>query len=637
MKTNYLAIGRSAFLGLTAALFAMLASVASATTYYVDSTGGNDGNAGTTTVSPWKTLSKVSSITYAAGDNILFLKDRQFTGTLTLNGNGSSGSKITIDSYGTGANKPVIIGDETLSRRDLNGAIKLINRSWWVIQNIEVQAPSTNGLCMAQASNVTVQNVDFTNIKYQLQGTAGTFGENGMGITMVDGTLGTYTPCVNVTVNSCTFKKVHNGVWEDSVDNCIVQNCYFSDIHDYSFIWGGNTVGNGHSHPCTNSRFTSNVLTNPSTNTNGWNIMMFGGTDNCYAELNEIRYGRPATASGGVDHQVWDFDTRCLNSYIQYNYTHDNYDALFFNYFLGGATENGGCVYRYNLSVGDAEFRNHPSYTDTYGLQVYNNTFFKFKGTAGRNPIAADLPNATAKNNIYYMNSVLSGTWSNPTGSSNNLYFHATAPAGESGSINADPQLVWGPNPPDGLQITSGSPARNAGTAITNNGGRDWWGNTWTGTSYPGGAADIGANEYTGIARPPKINMALHAAVSTTTSVENWGWFRTCLVDGESNAIGIFPSVSMPGAMGWSSTNYTTATPGTPETIQLDLAVQQTFNKVILFPRNDDTYQGDYFPVDFTIQTSTNNSTWTTQVTQTNYTKPGSSLLDKYRRFWETR
>jgi len=34
------------------------------------------------------------------------MKDRQFSGMLTLNGNGISASKITVDSYGTGTNKP---------------------------------------------------------------------------------------------------------------------------------------------------------------------------------------------------------------------------------------------------------------------------------------------------------------------------------------------------------------------------------------------------------------------------------------------------------------------------------------------------------------------------------------------------
>jgi hypothetical protein len=42
------------------------ASLAGATTYYVDSVGGNDNNNGTSTGTAWQNLTKVNTITFAA-------------------------------------------------------------------------------------------------------------------------------------------------------------------------------------------------------------------------------------------------------------------------------------------------------------------------------------------------------------------------------------------------------------------------------------------------------------------------------------------------------------------------------------------------------------------------------------------
>ena len=42
------------------------------TTYYVDSTSGNDENNGTSENAPWKSLEKVNSTVFQPGDQILF-------------------------------------------------------------------------------------------------------------------------------------------------------------------------------------------------------------------------------------------------------------------------------------------------------------------------------------------------------------------------------------------------------------------------------------------------------------------------------------------------------------------------------------------------------------------------------------
>jgi hypothetical protein len=90
--------------------------------YYISATG-NDSNNGTTTGTPWQTLSKVNSTTFTAGDQILFKKGDSFYGSLTIAYSGNSGNPIIYDSYGTGDN-PIITGFTNItSWTDLGGNI----------------------------------------------------------------------------------------------------------------------------------------------------------------------------------------------------------------------------------------------------------------------------------------------------------------------------------------------------------------------------------------------------------------------------------------------------------------------------------------------------------------------------------
>ena len=88
---------------------------ANATTYYF-SASGNDANDGTSTSTPWKTLSKFNSVfaSKSPGDNFLFNRGDVFYGKIIISRSGSSGLPITIGAYGTGV-KPVITGFTSVS------------------------------------------------------------------------------------------------------------------------------------------------------------------------------------------------------------------------------------------------------------------------------------------------------------------------------------------------------------------------------------------------------------------------------------------------------------------------------------------------------------------------------------------
>src|SRR5687768_7756096 len=73
-----------------------------AATYYVDVTGGNNSNNGTDTATPWQTVSKVNTFTFASGDSVLFKRGETWTFS-SSNDRLVGQSGVTYDAYGTGA------------------------------------------------------------------------------------------------------------------------------------------------------------------------------------------------------------------------------------------------------------------------------------------------------------------------------------------------------------------------------------------------------------------------------------------------------------------------------------------------------------------------------------------------------
>ncbi len=98
---------------LLASMMVFLTYSLNATNYYVSSSG-NDSNAGTSEGAPWKTLAKVNSFTPKPGDQILFKRGDEWSGSITVNASGTSSSQIIYGAYGTG-NEPKIYGSEKIT------------------------------------------------------------------------------------------------------------------------------------------------------------------------------------------------------------------------------------------------------------------------------------------------------------------------------------------------------------------------------------------------------------------------------------------------------------------------------------------------------------------------------------------
>ena len=84
-------------------VFAAWSGLASATTYYVSSSAGSDGNNGTSVSTAWQTIAHVNGQTFQPGDSVLFKRGDVWNESLAPGSSGSSGNPITFDAYGTGA------------------------------------------------------------------------------------------------------------------------------------------------------------------------------------------------------------------------------------------------------------------------------------------------------------------------------------------------------------------------------------------------------------------------------------------------------------------------------------------------------------------------------------------------------
>jgi hypothetical protein len=92
-----------------AALELTMPPVATAATYYVNATGGNDSNDGLSAATAWETMAKVNGSTFAAGDSILLKRGETWRESLVVPSSGTAGNPIRFDAYGTGA-APTITG-----------------------------------------------------------------------------------------------------------------------------------------------------------------------------------------------------------------------------------------------------------------------------------------------------------------------------------------------------------------------------------------------------------------------------------------------------------------------------------------------------------------------------------------------
>lgn len=97
------------------AFLALAFAPAEAVTYYV-AHDGSDTNAGTSSTSPWKSITRMNQARFnlLPGDQILFKRGGTYEGTLEIPLSGTASQHIVVGAYGTG-NAPVISGSKAVT------------------------------------------------------------------------------------------------------------------------------------------------------------------------------------------------------------------------------------------------------------------------------------------------------------------------------------------------------------------------------------------------------------------------------------------------------------------------------------------------------------------------------------------
>jgi serine/threonine protein kinase len=120
--------------------------------------------------------------------------------------------------------------------------------------------------------------------------------------------------------------------------------------------------------------------------------------------------------------------------------------------------------------------------------------------------------------------------------------------------------------------------------------------------------------------RPAPPNLALNKTVYASSDFNSSGWAKAQVTDGSTAS-----SVNLAN-MGWASD--TNPGPDATEYVEVDLGAEEAVDDVTLFPRNDTQLPGACFPLDFTIETSTDGVHFTAMppaVSEQNYSFQGDA------------
>ena len=226
-----------------------------------------------------------------------------------------------------------------------------------------------------------------------------------------------------------------------------------------------------------------------------------------------FQYNEAFDTEPNQDGQAWDADYGDGTVY-QYNYSHNNAGGAVM--FCGGEAINN--IFRYNISQNDFGGIMNPA--GNPDAHVYNNTFYVKEGVDFIRTNMGSGKMVVENNIIYYEgNTPKEEDWFKHTNRwntkyDNNIYYnYKNTPINDSNAITEDPKMVdpgKAPTKPNvgkagyiegeithlrekfaGYKLQKDSPAINRGKAISNNGGKDFFGNPIV------GLPDIGASETT--------------------------------------------------------------------------------------------------------------------------------------------
>lgn len=458
----------------------------------------------------------ISTIELKPGDTVLLKRGLRFSGMLAPKGNGAEGAPIRVGAFGVG--KPPRIDAEG---RHLAGVF-LKNPSYWEVHGLEIT--NTNGkdedqgelfgiYALATGKEGVYRHVYINNCHVH--------DVNGMVAGKLRGGIHVHVKNLKKTIFDdlrITNNRVENvgGVGIGNSSSCggvkiLPEGEQSENLWTRVYV-AGNTVdftgrNNIIARVSKDAVYEHNVLANSSRRDTGHSIFCFN-TDGIKIQYNEA-YGNVGDVTnkdgqGESDRGGFDADYNCVNTFIQYNYSHDNL------WFCGIMKKPGrNYVIRYNISVNDRKgiyFYGFDRSKSVENVHIYNNTHYVRKGldvsvfAEGRTPL-----NSTFENNIFYFEE--KGEWGRmATGINtvfrNNLYYNIEPHSSETHPVEADPGFVRAGFAGQGIDLKTmsalrgyqpkaGSPCINTGITIKDNGGMDI-----LKTAFQSSRTDIGAVEF---------------------------------------------------------------------------------------------------------------------------------------------
>lgn len=307
--------------------------------YFVSSSTGDDNNDGKSEEKPFKTLKKLTEITFKPGDGIFLKSGDTFKESAEFKGDGSAEKPVVITSYGTGA-KPFVESEKDV--------LLFKNRSGWTIDGIAVKISTQaelrsneNGIATQRAiyfeyigdskgkySDISVINCDISGAGYD---------KNNQGVILMAAYSDVeYATITNVKINNNVFHDIGwlgtaTIAWNGAKNGALAIPGVYNNVD----IMGNYFYNIGHlgsyTHGVQKGRFMRNyghdigIYANPEGA--GWGMCGFMtiGTENFDIMYNEFH--SILDANVGFDGVGIDIDWSSSFIRVKYNYTYDCYGS----------------------------------------------------------------------------------------------------------------------------------------------------------------------------------------------------------------------------------------------------------------------------------------------------------------------
>jgi hypothetical protein len=310
---------------------------------------GNDGQAGTTVATAWRTISRVNAATFQPGDRVLFEGGQTFAGSIDLGSNaGTPTHPLVVGSYGRQA--AVITSGTSFGLYAYNTAgievRHLVFRGDGVSTNTQdgvsfyLDAPATNlqylrfdslevsgyrhsGIAVGSWNGTSgYSDVRITNCQTHANGETGIATYAEALAAHHDWYVGNCQAFDNSGLANVTYTNTGSGIVMAGIDGALVENCLAYHNGWLNANPGGGPVGI-------------------------WGYCC----NNLVIQHCEAHHNSSGTAHDGGG---FDLDGGCTSSILQYNYSHDNGGPGYLLAQYGDAPPMHDLTIRYNVSENDA-------------------------------------------------------------------------------------------------------------------------------------------------------------------------------------------------------------------------------------------------------------------------------------------